>query len=427
MNNSRMSNNPYSVLLVDDDQDVLDSYSYLMNISSIKSKAINDPTLALQYLSPEWAGVVILDMYMPQMHGLELLKLIKKVDERIPVIVITGHGDIPMAVDAVKQGACEFLEKPINPPELLTLVKQQLETRRGQVELQFQAEKSISRSLVGKSAHMEQIRKLVAQYALLDTHVVVYGESGTGRHSVAGLIKDMMSQSRETTLHSLSLNHTTTTTCIDEATSTDKSCVLVLENLPELPEDVQRHLAQLLLARERNGKKNLRVVTIFDSEPEAYITQNQLLPELYYLLNQGVVSVPPLRQRPDDIVTIFHHFLKLSCKKLGKALPSVDTSYLSLLRNYPWPGNIRELRNIAELYAIGIIKLTGKERIYSQNDIQLPLDELVDDFEKQLIEDALFLHAGRITEAANHLQIPRKKLYLRMKKHGIEKGDYKSR
>ncbi len=427
MNDSRMSNNPYSVLLVDDDQDVLDSYSYLMNISSIKSKAINDPTLALQYLSPEWAGVVILDMYMPQMHGLELLKLIKKVDERIPVIVITGHGDIPMAVDAVKQGACEFLEKPINPPELLTLVKQQLETRRGQVELQFQAEKSISRSLVGKSAHMEQIRKLVAQYALLDTHVVVYGESGTGRHSVAGLIKDMMSQSRDTSLHTLSLNKATTTTCIDEATDVEGACVLVLENLPELPEDVQRHLAQLLLARERNGKKNLRVVTIFDSEPEAYITQNQLLPELYYLLNQGVVNVPPLRQRPDDIVTIFHHFLKLSCKKLGKTLPSVDTSYLSLLRNYPWPGNIRELRNIAELYAIGIIKLTGKERIYSQNDIQLPLDELVDDFEKQLIEDALFLHAGRITEAANHLQIPRKKLYLRMKKHGIEKGDYKSR
>ncbi|CAE6942396.1 Bacterial regulatory protein [Vibrio sp. B1FLJ16] len=422
-----MSNNPYSVLLVDDDQDVLDSYSYLMNISSIKSKAINDPTQALHYLSAEWAGVVILDMYMPQMHGLELLKLIKKVDERIPVIVITGHGDIPMAVDAVKKGACEFLEKPINPPELLTLVKQQLETRRGQVELQFQAEKSISRSLVGKSAHMEQIRKLVAQYALLDTHVVVYGESGTGRHSVAGLIKDMMAKSKDTAFNSLPLSHTTTKECIDEATNVEENCVLVLENLPELPEDAQRHLAQLLLARERNGKKNLRVVTIFDSEPEEYIRKNQLLPELYYLLNQGVVNVPPLRQRPDDIVTIFHHFLKLSCKKLGKTLPSVDTSYLALLRNYQWPGNIRELRNIAELYAIGIIKLTGKERIYSKNDTQLPLDELVDDFEKQLIEDALFLHSGRVTDAANHLQIPRKKLYLRMKKHGIEKVNYKSR
>lgn len=422
-----MINNPYSVLLVDDDQDVLDSYSYLMNISSIKSKAINDPTQSLQYLSPEWAGVVILDMYMPQMHGLELLKLIKKVDERIPVIVITGHGDIPMAVDAVKQGACEFLEKPINPAELLTLVKQQLETRSSQIELQRQAEKSISRSLVGKSAHTDQIRRLVAQYALLDTHIVVYGESGTGRHRVAELIKDMMVKRKETTFNSLSLGNATTTTCISEATDTEESCVLVLDNLPELPEEGQRHLAQLLLARERNGKKNLRVVTIFDSEPEEYITKNQLLPELYYLLNQGVVQVPPLRQRPDDIVTIFHHFLKLSCKKLGKSLPSVDTSYLALLRNYQWPGNIRELRNIAELYAIGIIKLTGKERIYSQNEIQLPLDDLVDDFEKRLIEDALFLHAGRITDAANHLQIPRKKLYLRMKKHGIEKGNYKSR
>ncbi|MGY0614595.1 sigma-54-dependent transcriptional regulator [Vibrio sp. FJH11] len=422
-----MSNNSYSVLLVDDDQDVLDSYSYLMNISSIKSKAINDPTQATQYLTPKWAGVVILDMYMPQMHGLDLLRMIKNIDERIPVIVITGHGDIPMAVDAVKQGACEFLEKPISPPELLALVKQQLETRTSQVESLLQAEKSISRSLIGKSAHMEQIRKLVAQYALLDTHVVVYGEAGTGRHSVAGLIKDMMSQNKETEFKTLSLSSASTKQCIDEATNTQSTKVLVLENLPELAEVEQRHLAQTLLTRERNGKKNLRVMTIFDAEPEEYITKNQLLPELYYLLNQGVVHVPPLRHRPDDIVTIFHYFLKLSCKKLGKPLPSVDTSYLSLLRNYPWPGNIRELRNIAELYAIGIVKLTGKERIYSQNEIQLPLDELVDDFEKQLIEDALFLHSGRISDAASHLQIPRKKLYLRMKKHGIEKGNYKPR
>ena len=422
-----MINNLYSVLLVDDDQDVLDSYSYLMNISLIKSKATNDPTQALQYVSPEWAGVVILDMYMPQMHGLELLKLIKNVDERIPVIVITGHGDIPIAVDAVKQGACEFLEKPINPADLLTLVKHQLETRTAQVELQRQAEKSISRSLIGKSAHIDQIRKYVAQYALLDTHLVVYGESGTGRHSVAGIIKDMMTKNEEMEYLTLALSSSTTMKCIDDATNKQEPCVLVLDNLPELPEEIQRYLAQLLLARERCGKKNLRVVTIFESEPENYITKNQLLPELYYLLNQGGVHVPPLRQRPDDIVEIFHYFLKLSCKKLGKVLPNVDSNYLALLRSYSWPGNIRELRNIAELYAIGIVKLTGKERIYSQNDIQLPLDELVDDFEKQLIEDALFLHSGRVTDAASHLQIPRKKLYLRMKKHGIEKGNYKSR
>ncbi|EVU09556.1 phosphoglycerate transport system transcriptional regulatory domain protein, partial [Vibrio parahaemolyticus V-223/04] len=119
----------------------------------------------------------------------------------------------------------------------------------------------------------------------------------------------MMSKSEETEYGPFALSASTTMDSIDEAIDKQQSCLLVLENLPELPEEGQRHLAQLLLARERCGKKNLRVVTIFDSEPEEYITKNQLLPELYYLLNQGVVHVPPLRQRPDDIVTIFHYFL----------------------------------------------------------------------------------------------------------------------
>lgn len=98
-----------------------------------------------------------------------------------------------------------------------------------------------------------------------------------------------------------------------------------------------------------------------------------------------------------------------------------------MLRNHQWPGNVRELRNVAELYAIGIVKLTGKERLVNQNELQSPLDTLVDDFEKQIIEDALFLHSGKVTEAAVYLQIPRKKLYLRMKKHDIDKDNYKSR
>lgn len=96
-------------------------------------------------------------------------------------------------------------------------------------------------------------------------------------------------------------------------------------------------------------------------------------------------------------------------------------------KGHAWPGNVRELRNIAELYAVGIIKLTGKEKLYTQAETQLPLDELVDDFEKGVIEDALFLHSGRVSEAADYLQVPRKKLYLRMKKHAIDKDKFKSR
>ena len=139
-----MQNLNYSVLLVDDDQDVLDSYKHLMDIAGLTAKALLDPTLATQYLLPDWPGVVLLDMYMPQIHGLELLEKIKQIDERIPVIVITGHGDIPMAVDAVKKGACEFIEKPINPAALLEMVKGHLDLRRAFVE---QKQQMVARTL----------------------------------------------------------------------------------------------------------------------------------------------------------------------------------------------------------------------------------------------------------------------------------------
>jgi two-component system phosphoglycerate transport system response regulator PgtA len=117
----------------------------------------------------------------------------------------------------------------------------------------------------------------------------------------------------------------------------------------------------------------------------------------------------------------------LSCKKLGRTLPKVESHYLAVLRAHSWPGNVRELRNVAELYAVGIVKLTGKEKLYTQEETLLPLDDLVDDYEKEVIEDALFLHSGRVADAANYLQVPRKKLYLRMKKHGIDKESFKCR
>ncbi|MCE0559330.1 sigma-54 dependent transcriptional regulator [Motilimonas sp. E26] len=420
-------NNSFSVLLVDDDQDVLEAYAHLMSIISLTTKMANDPTRALLWLQPDWIGVVLLDMYMPQMNGMDLLKQIKELDDNIPVIVITGHGDIPMAVEAVKLGAVDFLEKPIDPPELLRLVKKHLELRRHYIEHKTSVVRSIKHELIGKSAHMEQIRQHVAQYAMLNSHVVISGESGVGRHTIAYLIHHVSQGGKNSPFIELRATPDCTLEEIDQKIAQARGGVLLIEAIEQLPETMQRHLAQQLLHLERLNQSKPRVVTIFNCQPEALIQANQLQPELYYLLNQGVIDVPPLQQRPDDIAVLFHYFLKQSCKKLGKSLPQVEKSYLALLRAHDWPGNVRELRNIAELYAIGIVKLINKERLYNQAEIQSPLDELVDDYEKQVIEDALFLHAGRVADAASYLQIPRKKLYLRMKKHGIEKDSYKTR
>ncbi|MGC7893856.1 sigma-54 dependent transcriptional regulator [Vibrio anguillarum] len=420
-------NHNYSVLLIDDDQDVLDSYSHLMSIANLPSKALLNPTKACEFIHSDWAGVILLDVYMPQMNGIGLLKAIKSIDEHIPVIVITGHGDIPMAVEAVKIGACDFLEKPINPAELLSLVKKNLDIRRHFVQQKTAMANSIKCELIGKSAQMGQIRHHVAQYSMLNSHVVICGESGVGRHTIAYLIHQLTQGNHASSLVELTVSSATTLAQIEQKLDASENGTLLIEHIELLSEELQRYLTQRMLNQERLSKARTRVIAILGTEPEALITANRLQPELYYLLNQGVIEVPVLRHRPDDIATLFHYFLKQSCNKLAKPLPAVELSYLSLLRAHQWPGNVRELRNVAELYAIGIVKLTGKERLYNQSDLLSPLDELVDDYEKQIIEDALFLHSGRVADAANYLQVPRKKLYLRMKKHGLEKDDFKSR
>ncbi|MBY8288379.1 sigma-54-dependent transcriptional regulator [Vibrio fluvialis] len=416
-----------TVLLIDDDQDVLDSYQHLMAISGLTSKAHLDPVEAMTQLSEDWNGVVLLDMYMPTMHGMDVLKAIKQIDERIPVIVVTGHGDIPMAVEAVKLGACDFLEKPINPPVLLTLVKQHIEQRRHYIEQKISLVRTVKRELVGKSAQIERIRSHVTQYAMLDNHIAICGESGVGRHTIAYLVHQLTSAAHSKPLIELAVTAETSTEQLDDKVKQAQGGTLVLDNVEQLSEMMQRHLSRILLHQERMNMPKVRVITIIGPDPEQLIAEDRLLPELYYLLNQGTIDVPLLRHRPDDIAALFHYFLKQSCHKLGKSMPSVDSSYLALLRAHQWPGNVRELRNVAELYAIGIVKLTGKERIYNQVEMTSPLDELVDDYEKQIIEDALFLYSGRVADAANYLQIPRKKLYLRMKKHGLEKEEFKSK
>lgn len=370
---------------------------------------------------------MLLDMYMPQLHGMELLKQIKAVDDKIPVIVITGHGDIPMAVEAVKMGACDFLEKPINPPQLLTLIKQHLELRRSFIEQKLLLSRSVKRELVGKSAQMEQIRSHVAQYALLNRHVVIVGESGCGRHTIAYLIHQLTTNNGHLPRVELVASAKTEWSAVEPKVQESAGGTLLIDHIELLSEEVQRNVVQSLLNQERLNRPRTRVIAVIDQPPEQLIAQNQLLPELYYLLNQGQIDVPLLRQRPDDIAALFHYFLKQSCYKLGKPMPNVEPHYLALLRAHQWPGNVRELRNVAELYAIGIVKLAGKERLYNQEEMLSPLDELVDDYEKQVIEDALFLFSGRVADAANYLQVPRKKLYLRMKKHGLEKDAFKAR
>ncbi|GLQ71258.1 sigma-54-dependent transcriptional regulator [Vibrio penaeicida] len=421
-----MTHFKFSALLVDDDADVLDSYAHLMSIANIPAKCVQDPTQACNYIDADWEGVAIIDMYMPKLNGMDLLERIKSIDGNIPVVVITGHGDIPMAVEAVKKGASDFLEKPINPPVLLDLIKKHLGIRQEYIQQKQTITQSIKAEIIGHSAQIELIRSHVAQLAMLNSHIAIVGESGTGRRSLAHLIHQLGNRSENTFIQ----YQGSALQCQSEAEhalAKSANGTLLITQIDLIPENIQYYLSQELLRQERSNKNHTRLIAIFNEDPEMLIKDQRLNPELYYLVSQGNIDVPSLRKRPDDIATLFHYFLKQSCVKLAKPVPTVDTYYLNTLRHHTWPGNVRELRNVAELYAIGIVKLAGQNRISNQDVLTTPLDDLVDDYEKQVIEDALFLYSGKVSEAANYLQVPRKKLYLRMKKHGIEKDKFKTR
>jgi len=417
-------NNNIEVLIIDDDQDVVDAYQHLLEVSGYKAYTATDPTMALSMLDKNWPGVVVTDMYMPGLSGMELLEKIKALDPELPVIMITGHGDIPMAVDAVKKGAIDFLQKPLQPAELLTLLEKHLPIRQQKIEQRTNLTLSAAKVLLGESPLIVKIREQIAQVALSTKDVLIEGECGTGRHTVAKLIHQHSELSKGPFANALG-QAICCTADLQRSMISGRGGSLFFSKPQDMPMEAQQWLCHFLLEQERQGKKEVRILAVIEGAPEAQVEQDKLLPELFYFLSQVRFSLPPLKQRNCDITPLFRHFLKQSCQKLNKLVPAVDKAYINTLNRHEWAGNVLELKNVAELYAIGIVKLTGQERTKPLDQMSSPLDDLVDSYEKQVIEDALYLFTGRINEVSSYLQIPRKKLYLRMKKHGLDKAEFK--
>ncbi|MFQ2369579.1 sigma-54-dependent transcriptional regulator [Aeromonas enteropelogenes] len=415
---------PANVLLVDDDEDVLESYCHLLRLSGYQPKATTSPHEALDLLASQWPGVVVSDIYMPAMNGMELLTRVHEIDAEIPVIMITGHGDIPLAVKAVKQGAFDFLEKPLNPQALLGLLERACKQRSEVLARRNEIQETIDDELIGTSPQIVAIRNQINQLAQTDKDLMLEGPAGSGRHTLA-LLLHKISARREQAFHLHDCASASLLAEMQESLAQAEQGTLVLQSPARLTAECQRWLGNHLLEQERRGGKSLRTIALFEESPEGLVEQQQLMPELYYFLSQVRLKLPRLVERSCDIIPLFRAFLRQGCKRIGKPVPAVDRVYLETLKRHQWPGNLRELRNVAELYAVGIVKLAGVERAMPLANAKEPLDDLVEEFERRVIEDTLFLFSGRVTEAAQYLGIPRKKLYLRMKKHNLDKDQFK--
>ncbi|MBP4042150.1 MULTISPECIES: sigma-54-dependent transcriptional regulator [Aeromonas] len=417
-------NRPANVLLVDDDEDVLESYCHLLRLSGYQPRATTSPHEALELLASQWPGVVVSDIYMPAMNGMELLTRVHEIDAEIPVIMITGHGDIPLAVKAVKQGAFDFLEKPLNPQALLGLLERACKQRSEVLARRNEIQETIDDELIGTSPQIVAIRNQINQLAQTDKDLMLEGPAGSGRHTLAQLLHKISAR-REQAFHLHDCVSASSLAEVQESLAQADQGTLVLQSPARLTAECQRWLGNHLLEQERRGGKSLRTIALFEESPEGLVEQHQLMPELYYFLSQVRLKLPRLVERSCDIIPLFRTFLRQGCKRIGKPVPAVDRAYLETLKRHQWPGNLRELRNVAELYAVGIVKLAGAERAIPLANAKEPLDDLVEEFERRVIEDTLFLFSGRVTEAAQYLGIPRKKLYLRMKKHNLDKEQFK--
>ncbi|EKN6177286.1 sigma-54-dependent Fis family transcriptional regulator [Yersinia enterocolitica] len=415
-----MLTNQHNILLIDDDIDVLDAYSQLLSEAGHRVYACSNPLMAQELVSEEWAGIVLSDVCMPHCSGIELLNELLRQDASLPVLLITGHGDVPMAVEAVKKGAWDFLQKPVNPVQLLALVDKALAQRQSKVARRQWQKDQLEDNLIGRSEWVTRMRQTLQQLAETDIAVYFHGERGTGRTLAACYLHRMNSRPEQALVFGDILEGQPAP--LEEWLEQAQGGMLVLRNMEFLTQAQQHQLVNL----QGQDVPPFRLVGIGQQPLIALAGNNSISADLYYCFAMTQLFYPPLSQRPDDIEPLFHHYLQQACLKLNHDVPVLPPDFCKKLLKRQWLNNVRELANAARLFAVGVMPLNNFPNPQLHNVEPMQLDQRVEDFERQIIIEALNIHQGKINDVSEYLQMPRKKLYLRMKKFGLNKHHYRS-
>ncbi|MGL5967498.1 MAG: two-component system response regulator PgtA [Kluyvera sp.] len=414
-----MLSDEVSILLIDDDADVLDAYTGLLEQAGYVVRTCNSPGEARPWIHRDWQGIVLSDVCMPGCSGIELMTLLHQDDRQLPILLITGHGDVPMAVDAVKKGAWDFLQKPVDPGKLLTLVESALRERKATIARRQQSQQRLNVELIGRSEWVCEYRQRLEQLAETDIAVWFYGEAGTGRMMGAKYLHQLGRHANGPFIYQELTSDNAG--MMNELMEQAKGGTLVLSHLEYLSREQQYQLVEM----QSQEQRPFRLIGIGHVSLVELAATNNIVVELYYCFAMTQILCQPLSQRIDDIEPLFHHYLNKACQRLNHAIPEVGNDVLKGLTRRVWSNNIRELANAAELFAVGVLPLADTVNPRMHVNEPTPLDRRVEDIERQIITAALNIHQGRINDVAEYLQIPRKKLYLRMKKYGLSKEHYK--
>lgn len=439
------------VIVIDDEEIVRESMIQTLDLEGYDAIAFEDPSCAISHCSRNWQGVIICDVRMDLMHGLDVLEKILDIDSEIPVIMFSGHSDIAVAIQAIRKGAYDFLEKNDDPQNHLNTVERAwkkrklvLENRRLREAIDSQSE--ITRRLVGQSDVVTRLRDTVLQLAQVDVDLIINGETGTGKEVVAKCLHDF-SPRKDKPFVALNCGAVTESVIESELfgheagsfTGASKKRIgkieyasggtLFLDEIESMPASLQVRLLRVLQERvlQRLGGNSdipidIRVIAASKMDLRQASDEGSFREDLYYRLNVGSLDLPSLDQRKDDIPLLFSFFVDQANQRFGRDEKPIPELLLQQLSMQSWPGNVRELRNTAERWALGL-PLTNRLEIPEVKS-EGNLDEIVACYEREVILTALKANHGQIEQTAQALGIPRKKLYLRMKKYDLDRKDF---
>ncbi|MEG3181360.1 sigma-54-dependent transcriptional regulator [Sphingomonas sp. LT1P40] len=434
------------ILFVDDDAALLEANVQTLELAGLTVRAFADAQTALGAVTRAFAGVVVSDIRMPGMDGLQLFARLRAIDPEIPVILITGHADVPMAVGALRDGAFDFLSKPFAGDHLVASVNRALAHRALVLDnraLREAAAAPQDSPLIGDSPAMVRLRETIAQVARADIDVLIEGETGTGKELVAAMLHRGSPRAArpfvavncaalpETYAEIELFGHAADAVPNGRFARTGRIEAsnrgsLFLDDIDGMPLAVQSRLLRVIEEREvlpigeqRPIPLDLRVIASVKYDLNVLIAEGRFRSDLYFRLNVVRLSIPPLRERRTDVAPLFASFVAEAIAQTGQDGFRITDGVRRHLVEHDWPGNVRELRNFAFSAVLDVAD--------AQNwrDETPSLAERVGRYEEMLVREALGLTGGSVTRAMALLQVPRKTLYDKMQRAGITPGDYR--
>ncbi|HBV55791.1 MAG TPA: DNA-binding response regulator [Rhodobacteraceae bacterium] len=437
------------IAIVDDEQDMRQSISQWLALSGYDTETFASAEDALKGIGADYPGIVISDIKMPGMDGMQFLKKLMGADSALPVIMITGHGDVPMAVEAMRVGAFDFLEKPFNPERMSDLAKKATIARRLTLDNRaLRRELSdggqLMKKLIGSSPAMERVREDILDLGQADGHVLIDGETGTGKtlvahalHAVgaragkkfvlvscAALEEEQLSKR----LFGPMLPEDSQLPAVEEA----RGGTLVLEDIEDLSDALQGRLLGFI--NEQGTPGETRIIAISNLQQQDSTIEAAMRSDLFYRLAALRITCPPLRQRGEDILTLFTRLSEQFAEEYGCDAPQISAQEAAQILQAPWPGNVRQLINLAERAVLQARRGQGTitSLLMSDSDNMQPvmttegkpLKEYVESFEKMLIDNTMRRHKGSIQAVMDELCLPRRTLNEKMAKYALQRSDY---